>query len=87
MKTLLIPLMTGTLIIAGCATPKNGEWHNTLYQRDYKTSMEKYYRRDFKICLGRALQASSAGLIAPLTIELETEKCLRYGGWSNSTEH
>lgn len=73
-------------MLAGCATPKNGEWHNSLYERDYKTSMRKYYGRDFKICLSRAFQASTAGLIDPANIEPVTDECLRKGGWSKDTE-
>lgn len=87
-KTFLIisGLMMCVVIITGCATPVAGEWHNTLYVRDYQTTMKKYYGRDFSICLNRAVETATSrpGLFG--TIEQKTDQCLSDAGWFRVAE-
>lgn len=81
MKIALISLTIGVVVVAGCASPISGQWHNKYYESDHETSMRDYYGRDFSICLDRALQTKTSRPGAPGTVEQQTDKCLLDGGW------
>ena len=43
--------------------------------------MEKYYSRDFAICLGLALESADLKQTNTGSVEFETEECLHKAGW------
>lgn len=74
--------MSIVLLLFGCATTNgDGRWYNNLYKRDYETPMEKYYSRDFLICLNLVLDAPKTNQAAANSAEQQTHDCLRKGGW------
>ncbi len=43
--------------------------------------MDRYYGRDFVICLGIALDSAKIKRPGDGSVEYETEECLRRAGW------
>lgn len=81
MRKLLFGLLTGMLLIAGCVSPPRSQWYNDLYKSDRRNSMDRYYGRDFVICLGIALDSAKIKRPGDGSVEYETEECLRRAGW------
>ena len=81
MRKLLVGLLTVIVLITGCISPPQSPWYNGLYKSDRRNSMEKYYSRDFAICLGLALESANLKQTNTASVEFETEECLHKAGW------
>ena len=81
MRKLIIGLLSAVVLLAGCISPPKSLWYNGLYKSDRKNSMQKYYGRDFVICLGFALESANHEQPGSVSVEYETLDCLRKAGW------
>ena len=81
----IVPLVLAHSLLVGCATTVTNHWSNSLYKNDRENSMEKYYGRDFVICLNIAIDALQASVSGKDTLEQQTNDCLRRAGWVESS--